>query len=247
MVTARGDTDKQTALAQVPAFVAAAHELKAPLGLVRQLSLILQDEPRETTLAEKDVRRILERITLTSERSLRLVEMLTRQARLEEGLFELEPVHVGRLCEEVAHELSPLCRALDRRIEVKTPRRPLLAVANRDLLQSIVMSLCDNALAHAPSARPVLLTVRQCQGRVRLGVRDYGPLIPADVFRGLQDRLGVSAQPIGNRPGSSGLGLYVAGQFAQAMHARLGVQRHRQAGTSFYVDTQESAQLSFLT
>jgi len=47
------------------------------------------------------------------------------------------------------------------------------------------------------------------------------------------------------RPQSSGLGLYIAGQFADAMNGRIGVTRHRD-GATFYVDLQASKQLSLL-
>lgn len=240
--------EQQAVLTQVPSVAIAAHELKAPLSLVRQLSLILREEDSDVQLGTPDIQQLLERITLTSERSLRLVELITKHARLEDGLFELEPVHVGRVCEEVAHELTPLCAALQRDIEVKVSRRPLLAVANRDLLHSIVLGLCDNALAYTDEKQPVVLGVQQLRdNRVRVNVRDHGPRLSSDVFRRLEQRLGKAAQPISHRPASSGLGLYVAGQFAAAMQGELGVLRHKTRGTTFYVDTPASAQLSFLT
>ena len=66
--------------------VAAAHELKTPLVLMRQLSIQLAqtDDPRKNT-------EIIERIRLTAERSLRLTDSLTKSARLADALFELEP------------------------------------------------------------------------------------------------------------------------------------------------------------
>lgn len=240
-------TTQETALEEVPSLAVAAHELKAPLALIRQLSLLLKDEPAETPLDDRTVRQYLDRLVLTSEQSLRLVDMLTRQARLDDGLFELEPVHVGRLCEDIAHELMPLCSAMGQTIEVRTPARAPLAVANHELLRSVAFGLCDNALHYSQVKQPITLQVSQRSGIVRLGVRDYGPPLAADVFRRLKQRLGTSAQPISDRPSSSGLGLYVAGRFVRAMNGQLGVIRHRERGATFYVDTPTSSQLSFLS
>lgn len=238
----------ETVLTGVPSLAVAAHELKAPLALMRQLSLLLRDDTEGKVLADTDVQKNLERLTLTSERSLRLVEMLTRHARLEDGLFELEPVHVGRVCEEVAHELTPLCAALGQELQVRVSRRSVLAVANHDLLRSVAFGLCDNALAYGGDKGVIELVVQQEQAgaKIRLGVRDHGPSITNDAFRKLKHRLGRAVQPIGQRPASSGLGLYVAGQFAEAMHGEIGITRHRGSGTTFYIDTPASAQLSFL-
>ena len=50
---------------------------------------------------------------------------------------------------------------------------------------------------------------------------------------------------IAMRPGSSGLGLYIAAKFAKYMQSDFGLIRHRD-GTSFYIDLPVSGQLSFL-
>ena len=81
--------------------VAAAHELKAPLALLRQLLLRVQDD--DLRPAEKAV--LLERAILTSERGLRLTGDLTKAARLEDALFTLEPINPEQLCLDIAAEL----------------------------------------------------------------------------------------------------------------------------------------------
>jgi K+-sensing histidine kinase KdpD len=73
-------------------------------------------------------------------------------------------------------------------------------------------------------------------------VRDYGPALPANVWKTLESSLGTSAQPMHSRPESSGLGIYIANQFAEAMHAEVGATRHRD-GATFYVDLSASTQL----
>jgi len=80
--------------------IAAGHELKSPLALIRQISLVLRDD--SLVSSEKERSKLLEHITLTSERSLRLVDMLTRYARLEDALFQIEPVNAVHICEKVA-------------------------------------------------------------------------------------------------------------------------------------------------
>ncbi len=227
----------------LPAVVTAAHELKAPLSLVRQLSLALE----AGGVSPDEQQRMLRQITLTSERALRLTTDLTRASRLENSLFELEPLNPQQICEEVAHELSPLYKARGREISVAPRRRQLLAVANRDLLRRVVLNFGDNALHYADGDAPVELRAGALAGgeKIRIGVRDHGPAVPADIWRKLQTHLGKSAQPLHARPGSSGLGLYVASQFASAMRGAVGATRHRD-GATFYVDISASTQLRLL-
>jgi K+-sensing histidine kinase KdpD len=217
--------------------------LKAPLALIRQLSLAL--ETGVLSLEEKT--RFAQQITLTTERALRLTTNISKATRLEDSLFELEPINPQQICEEVAHELSPLYRASGREIRVASRHRPLLVVANHDLLRRIILNFADNALHYAQSEAPVELAVRSHGGgaHVRMGVRDYGPEIPSDLWKRLQKNIGTSAQTLHARPQSSGLGLYIAGQFAGAMHGRIGAIRH-QDGATFYVDMGASTQLSLL-
>lgn len=221
--------------------LAAAHELKAPLALVRQLSLAL--ETGDYTDTERAV--LQQRITLTAERALRLTTDLTRAERLDDGLFEIEPLNPIVLCEEVADELSPLYAAHNRTIDVKPHRRQLLGLANRELLRRILLNFTDNALHYSRDA-PVYISAQQRQrgAVIRLGVRDYGPAVPANVWRRLMQNLG-RPQPLHNRPASSGLGIVVAHEFAAAMGASIGAVRHRD-GVTFYVDIMTSTQLRLL-
>ncbi len=80
---------------------------------------------------------------------------------------------------------------------------------------------------------------------MRLAVRDYGPAVSRDVWRKLRGRLGNAPQTMQNRPASSGLGLYISGQFASAMQGSIGATRHRD-GATFYVDLLASRQLELL-
>lgn len=229
---------------ELPFLVTAAHELKAPLALVRQLSLALEAGGIE----QAEGRRMLRQIVLTSERALRLTADLSRSVRTEDSIFELEPLNLQQLCEEAAHELTPLYKARGREIRVAASRRPsLLAVANHDLLRRVIINFGDNALHYAESSTPVELRAGSLAHgtKVRLGVRDYGPRVPIDIWQRLQDCLGTATQVLHTRPQSSGLGLYVAGQFADAMEGRIGAVRHHD-GATFYVDLTASTQLSLL-
>ncbi len=223
--------------------VTAAHELKSPLVLIRQLSLALESG----SISDQERHRLFQQITLVSERALRLTTDLTRATRLEDSLFELEPLNPQQVCEEVAHELTPLYKAQGKAICVSSRYRPILAVANRDLLRRILLNFADNALHYAPHTTPVELfaSTKEAGSKIRLGVRDYGPKIPVNTWQIIEQNLGTSKQPLHMRPQSSGLGLFIAGQFARAMQGRVGATRHHN-GATFYVDIVASRQLRLL-
>ena len=224
----------------VPLFMTAAHELKSPLALVRQLSLTLENVDHSPAEIEK----IAHQITLTSERALRLTTDLTKTSRLEDSLFTLEPLNPASLCESVVEELAPLYRAKGKNISFRSRQRTLLALANKDLLRRILLNFADNALHYSADDMPVVVSaqLREKGSRIRLSVRDFGPALPKNVWGFTARSLGPTAQTLHARPESSGLGIYIAHQFAEAMSARVGTVRHRD-GATFYVDIAASTQL----
>lgn len=209
-------------------FVIAAHELKSPLALIRQLSLEL-----ETVDSEYERHDIISQISLISDKALRLTGNITKSANLDQLQLEFEPVNVTQLCEDVAHELSPLYKAMGRRIEVEKRTRPALVVANRELLRRILLGFGDNAL-HYADAKPARFTITTSNNQALIGLRDSGPITRQQ-----------ATSELPGRPQSSGLGLEIARRFANVMNGSIGNQKHRD-GMTFYVSVQLSTQLSLL-
>lgn len=222
---------------EVDSIFLAAHELKSPLALLRQLAFALDpDDPAST-------QRTQSQLIAVSERALKQVSDLTKVARLEDGLFQLEPVAVRAVCDDVTRELRQLFAANHRNLDVVYRNKSRLAVANRDLLYSVVYNFCLNALHYSDDQTRSLLTVQDDHNQIKINVRDYGPALPTDIWRRLQRGWLEHPTAIAMRPGSSGLGLYIASKFSRYMHATVGATRHRD-GTSFYVVLPVSAQTS---
>lgn len=215
--------------------IAAAHELKSPVALIRQLALSLEVATNEPSAWQQE---LLQRIVLTSERSLRLTENLTRSSALTSELFVTEPVNAQQLCEEVAHELSPLYAAYNREIVVDKRRSAPIVIANRDLLRRILLGFGDNAL-HYTDGKQATFQLARAQGKVRVGLRDYGPILPGN------DRAARLRKQSVYRPASSGIGLSIAERFAQAMNSTLGTVRHRD-GMTYFIQLLPSEQLRLL-
>ena len=222
---------------EVNGIFVAAHELKAPLALMRQLALSL--DPSDP----KKIENYQEKLVSVSERALKQVSDLSKVARLEDGLFELEPVAVRNVCDEVEAELKYLFRFNSRDLAVKYTNRSRLVVANRDLLHSVVYNFCANAIKYSSTDSTSRLIVKDSKDKVKILVRDFGPALPANVFDKLNhDRLDAPVD-ISFRPDSSGLGLYIATRFARFMRANVGAVRHVD-GTSFFVELPVSNQAS---
>lgn len=222
------------------ATIAAAHELKSPLVLIRQLALALKSDELSASRRTE----LIDQIAMVSERGLRLTGDLTRTARLDDALFEVEPVNAQQVCESIVAQIRPLYEHYGRSIDFTARRARPIVLAHRELLASVVYHFADNALHYGDekSAVSVSLTARTAEKVVRIGVRDKGPAMTIREWR--QAKSHAKAR-LGSRPQASGLGLYITEQFSRAMGGTTGLVRHRD-GATFYVDVPISEQLLLL-
>ena len=221
---------------EVDGILVAAHELKAPLTVLRQLALSF-DEMDSTN------ERIRSEMVNVSDRAIKQVNDLIKIRRLEDGLFEMEPVAVRAVCDDVTRELNHLFIFNKRDLFIKYSNRSKLVTANKDLLHSIIYNFLLNAMHYSGENTRAELIVKESNDRVRVVIRDYGPALPMDVWREMKRGWINKPTSIAMRPGSSGLGLYIASKFSRFMHAEVGAIRHRD-GTSFFVNLPISRQAS---
>ena len=247
---------------EVNGILVAAHELKAPLNLLRQLAFSLDGDPKNDQAVQSEMIEV-------SERAIKQVNDLTKIAHLDEGLFEVEPVAIRSVCDDVTKELAHLFRFNHRSLALEYANRSRLVSANRDLLFSIIYNFCLNAMHYSEQESLATLSLHDRSIRhssqtaqnaktadppattktaslVRLEVRDYGPALPIDVWRSLKKGWLTKPTSIAMRPGSSGLGLYIASKFSQYMNMNVGAVRHRD-GTTFFVDLPVSKQVSLFS
>ena len=211
-----------------------AHELKAPLSLMRQLTLNL-----DFASSKQDQLQIKHQLISLSEQSLSQVEDLLKALRLEDALFEMEPTNPRAICKQVLSSLP-------KSFQFSYRNQNKLVIAHPQLLYSVIYNFCINAL-HYSDEKPCNISVQDCEKGdfVRISVRDYGPSVPTPIWRQIRHGQLKSPLRIGLRPGSSGIGLFIASRFTEKMQGNFGLIRHHN-GTSFYVDLPVSKQMSML-
>ncbi len=228
-------------MSEVTSLNIVAHELKAPLSLVRQLAFSLD---YVNSISESD--KIKSEIINVSERALRTVNDLTKISRLEDGLFVFEPVSIRNVCSEVESELRYLYRFEDKNIKMKFSNKSRLVIANHELLFSVIYNFASNALRYSDKNSTAILTVKDSKKKVKIEVRDFGPALPKTIYEKLKNDSLTAPTDISLRPDSSGLGLFIASKFARFMNADVGAVRHKD-GTSFYVSLPASAQATLFS
>lgn len=212
-----------------------ARELKRPLLELRQLALGFDGNGLE----DEQIR--AEMLSVT-ERAMRQVDDLSSFELLENGGFEMGPVAVRALCDDVLKEVQKLFGGKKCEMEVKYSNRSRLVNANERLLKSVVLNLVLNAVEYDCDDMKTKFLVCESDGKVEINVRDFGPAISSDMWREVRSELN-SPREIAMRPGSSALGFYIASKFSKYMKAEVGAVRHSD-GVSFFVRLPKTCQMS---
>ena len=160
----------------------AAHELRAPLALMRaELEGSLR---RERTVEE--YRRVQETVYSDVKRLSRLADQLLMLTRADAGVLDpaLERIDVADFLHEVAAVWSPAAEERGAYVSVEAPDSGSV-MADPILIRRVLDNLVDNAIRHAPPSSVVSLRAYRSEGGWSFEVADRGPGVPA----AYQDRL----------------------------------------------------------
>ncbi len=208
-----------------------AHDLRNFLG---PLSLRLEVLKLRAKGPEREEdRRDIEAAASTLERLGALVSDLLDVARIDQGVFQVQPqmVDLGALVEDVARvfdsEQTPVLVRVQEGQSIQVP-------ADASRLRQTLENLIANAQQQSPADAAVSIFVKSGKkerpGDVALvEVADEGPGIPRDMLPRLFDRY-VTA---GGRRGGLGLGLYVAKRIAEVHGGDLTVDSQPDKGARF--------------
>jgi signal transduction histidine kinase len=212
-----------------------AQELKRPLLELRQLAFGFDGNGKHDE-------KIRIKMVSVADKAIRQVNDLSKIEKLSSGVFSMEPVAVRALCDDVINEMSELFGEKKGKMTVKYSNRSRLVIANSELLQSVVYNFLLNAINYNDGELRTELKVKEAHGKVEINVRDFGPMLPFDVWKEIKANL-TKPYDIAMRPGSSAVGLYIASKFSKYMHAEIGAVRHRD-GASFFVKIPVSRQMN---
>jgi signal transduction histidine kinase len=206
----------------------ASHELRTPLTTIRgNLELLRRDPP----IGDADRAAALDDTIGEAERLTRLVNDLLALARSDAGRRPaLGAVELAPLLDEICRQARRL--APQRQIEAAAPP-DAVAVANRDLLKQVLLSLVDNALKHTQAGGAIDIDVVASDTQVAIRVRDQGPGIDPALLPRIFERFyrGDSARTAGG----AGLGLAIAWALVEAQGGSVDAESSLESGSVFTV------------
>jgi signal transduction histidine kinase len=211
------------------------HDLRNPLN---SLTLSAQALSRGAWGSQVDAEsaEMLSHISTSATAMARMIDELLDFTRRGVGAaMPLSPaaMDLKRLCQEVIEEERAAHTARTLRFG---PHGDLTGEWDAARLRQLVSNLLGNALQHGGGSSPVDLTVSAEGSHVVLEVRNEGPPIPPDDLPTIFDPLVRGSSPElqkQRRPGSMGLGLYIAREVVIAHGGTIDVKSSAEGGTVF--------------
>jgi signal transduction histidine kinase len=211
-----------------------SHDLRNPLNSIAMSAALLPHLVHAATEAVN----VASQISTDANVMLRMISDLLdyTRTRLGAGMpVKPSPMDLGALCQELHSEFRSAHP--NRQIELQT-EGDLSGRWDADRLRQAVSNLLGNAIQHSPESAAVQLSLQGGTFDVVLVVSNGGPPIPPGELSKIFDPLvrGSSAEhPKVNRPGSIGLGLYIARAIVESHGGTVAVTSSFSNGTHFTV------------
>ena len=213
-------------------FVASvSHELRTPLTSIKgYVGTLLRPEANFSAEQQRD---FLQTVARQSNRLQRLIEDLLAVSRIETATTSasLTTVSVPRLVQDVLDELRQRMETHPVDLEWD-PHLPTIET-DAGKVHQIIANLVDNAMKYSDPGAHVTIAARPDQDGALVTVTDQGRGIPPDQQAKVFDRFYQVDQTSTRRVGGTGLGLYICRTMAEAIGARIWLDRSDESGSVF--------------
>jgi heavy metal sensor kinase len=206
----------------------AAHELRTPLAVMRNVAEVALRSPREP----EHYRRVLGDVLEEVERLTRLAEQLLFLCREDAGLVPLAKteVRLDDLARDAAEHMGVVAEA--KGLALETARlTPCSVRADADQLRRLLFNLLDNAIKFTQAGGSVRVGLERSDGRALLTVADTGAGIPSEHIPHVFERFYRVDPARGQEGGGTGLGLAICRSVAEAHSGHLRVESEVGQGT----------------
>ncbi len=210
-------TRLQTSFLQVRQFtLAASHELKTPLAIMRaEVETALQSLPEQDSTQRQWMENLVDEV----DRMARIVDQLTFLSKADTGMIKLEiqPVNLTALVHDAMEDAQTL--ASTNHITVTCQADPNVIVpADPSRLRQLLLNLVDNAVKYNVPGGTISILLASSLAGVNLIIRNTGVPLPLDQQARVFDRFFRGDYHEGRDVEGSGLGLNIV-RWIVASHA----------------------------
>lgn len=217
----KSEAEKDAALGRVA--VELSHDLKSPLGALRDGAVIALEEENQPEYTKAVLKDVIRKSELVSSRIQELCNFARAQVQ------ERSKTNLRQLVDEVRDELSSQIDAKKISVNVKVPEEPVMV--DGESFKRAVFNLLDNAIFASSSNGRIDIKAKVREGRLVFSVQDHGKGIS-------EEHLPLIFEPYftKNKPGGTGLGLAIVDRISRQHNGYVQVYSKEKLGSTFVME-----------
>lgn len=212
----------------------ASHQLRTPLSAIKTYSHMLIDGFMGPL--EQPQKKALRTIIGASNRMNELISTLLNITRMEAGSIAVSQkyVNLGRLLDEIHHELQHTARNKEINFSLKLPPYSVAVRTDPLILKEIISNLVTNALKYTPAEGNVELSLAINRSRAVVAVKDDGLGIPRASHDQIFTKFFRAPNVVKRETTGTGLGLYLVRGLADVLEGKVWFDSDEGKGSTFF-------------
>lgn len=208
-----------------------SHELKTPLTAISGYAELMEAGMTD----EEQVKHFSKQIRQNSGRLLTLINDIIKLSELDsrEELVSLETVELSSLTKRCVDNLQVNAQKHD--VNLSFSGEVCKICANVDMMEELIINLCDNAIRYNDKNGSVLVRVRKDEDNVILSVTDNGIGIPKEHQERIFERFYRVDKSRSKETGGTGLGLAIVKHIVALHDAKIEVNSEEGKGSEISV------------
>lgn len=212
-----------------------AHQLRTPLSAIKwTIKMLTEGDLGELT---KEQNEFLEKIYISNERMIALINDLLDVTRIEEGryLYNLSPVSIEELAQNVAESYKEEFKKKEINFSFcKLTKMPKLNL-DAEKIKVGMQNLFDNALRYTGNKGRIeaCLEYDKKKNKISFSIKDTGIGIAEEQKERIFTRFFRGANALKMETEGSGLGLYIARNIVEAHHGNIWFESKEGEGSTF--------------
>lgn len=209
-----------------------AHELRTPLTAIRGYASLIEEESGVSA----DTKTHAERIRISSERQLHLVNDFLEVARIQAGTFKIErkDIDLQKVIKKITNELAELVKEKGLSLTTEFPKEAAIINSDAARIQQILANVISNSVKYTKRGT-VSIVVMPTNDGYEIRVKDTGVGISATD----QKKLFAPFYRVQNKDTKkitgTGLGMWITKQLIEHLGGTIGIESIKDVGTNVVI------------
>lgn len=211
----------------------ASHQLRTPLSAIKWfIEMLLDSSVGKLTKKQHE---IVEKVQVSNDRMIELVNSLLNVSRLEQGRIIVEPesTDIVALLDEVLTELTPALHERKQEVIKNITLENTTLDIDPKLVREIYLNLLTNASKYSPSETTITISMQVVENNVQISVADNGYGVPEEEVNSLFSKFYRASNVTTKETDGNGLGLYIVEQLVEVSGGKIWHEQNKPQGSIF--------------